>query len=455
MSEEPKPVRRCSVEQEAIRLKNTKIKINFFIIELYTKKNIMAPMNSIVKDETLKRALQLIIFFGLISLFGDIVYEGARSVNGPYLNTLAANAAMVGLIAGLGEFAGYALRLISGYYADKTKAYWLFTFTGYGLVISVPLLSMTGIWQTAAVLMVAERLGKAIRSPAKDAIVSSAAKKIGTGKGFAIQEALDQAGALAGPLIFAAYFAFTGGAEKTAADYRAAYGLFWVPFILVMVFCVIAFIKVPDPSKLEPAAKYDEPDKITPVFWKYNAFSFVTAFGFISYALIGFHFREKGVISDAVIPLFYAAAMIADGISAFAMGHWYDSLKEKMKHHAGGIMTLAVMPLLTALIPFLAFTLNPYLAFASAILWGIVMGGHETIMKAAIADITPLKKRGTGYGIFNFTYGLAMLAGGVAAGFLYEQSVTALCWVMASVQIPALLIFFLIRAEIKNNKTSG
>lgn len=405
-----------------------------------------------MNDPVLKRAFQLIVFFGLVSLFGDIVYEGARSVNGPYLNTLAANAAMVGLIAGLGEFAGYALRLLSGYYADKTKAYWLFTFVGYGLIISVPLLSLTGVWQMAAVLMVVERLGKAIRSPAKDAIVSSAAKKIGTGKGFAIQEVLDQIGALAGPLIFAGYFALTGSAEKNASDYRAAYGLFWIPFILVMIFAVIAYVKVPDPSKLEPDRLPGEPDKITPIFWKYSLFSFVTAFGFISYALMGFHFKEHGVISDAMIPLFYAAAMVADGIAAFFMGHWYDRLKIKLKHHAGGIATLAVMPVLTALIPFLAFTLNPYLAFASAILWGIVMGAHETIMKAAIADITPIKKRGTGYGIFNFAYGLAFLGGGFISGILYEKSLTLLCWGIVLVQACAFALFFLIQAELKKGQ---
>ncbi len=171
----------------------------------------------------MKKAVQLIVFFGIVSLFGGIVYEGARSVNGPYLKTLSANAAMVGLIAGIGEFVGYALRLISGYYADKTKAYWAFTFVGYGLLITVPLLALTGVWQIAAVLMVSERLGKAIRAPAKDTIISSAAKNIGTGKGFAIQEVLDQFGALIGPLIFAGYFALTGGGTKGAVDYRHAY----------------------------------------------------------------------------------------------------------------------------------------------------------------------------------------------------------------------------------------
>ncbi len=191
-----------------------------------------------------KKALQLIFFFGLVSLFGDIVYEGARAVNGPYLQSLAVNAAVVGLVVGIGEFAGYALRLLTGYFADKTKAYWVFTFIGYGLIISIPLLSLAGVWQVAAVLLVAERIGKGIRAPAKDTIVSSAAKMIGTGKGFGIQEVFDQFGALLGPMIFTVYFALTGGGVKNAQDYRNAYALFWIPYLLVIIFVIIAFIKL-------------------------------------------------------------------------------------------------------------------------------------------------------------------------------------------------------------------
>ena len=157
-----------------------------------------------------RRALGLIILFGLVSLFGDIAYEGARSINGPYLKLLAVNATTLGLIAGLGEFLGYALRLISGYISDRTKAYWFFTFLGYGLLISVPLLSLAGVWQVAALLIILERIGKALRSPARDTILSQASAQIGTGFGFGLHEAMDQIGAIAGPLIFASLFMFTG-----------------------------------------------------------------------------------------------------------------------------------------------------------------------------------------------------------------------------------------------------
>ncbi len=395
-----------------------------------------------------KRALQLIFFFGLVSLFGDIVYEGARAVNGPYLQSLAVNAAVVGLVVGIGEFAGYALRLLTGYFADKIKAYWVFTFIGYGLIISIPMLSLTGVWQIAAVLMVAERLGKGIRAPAKDTIVSSAAKRIGTGKGFAIQEVLDQFGALLGPLIFTAYFALTGGGVKNEQDYRNAYALFWIPFLLVMVFVVIAYLKVPDSSKLEPPKKNNEPDKITGLFWIYNIFSFVTALGLLNFAIIGYHFKAKGIVSDAMIPVFYAIAMAVDGLAAYIMGTLYDKLKEKKQNNAGGLITLIVLPFLSVAIPFFVFANNFIMALCASLLLGVVMGAQETIMKAAIADITPVKKRGTGYGIFNFSFGLAMLFGSYLAGLLYDISVTYLILFVVVLQLIAIILFAVMKLEI-------
>lgn len=400
--------------------------------------------------EEIKKSYQLIFLFGLVSLFGDIVYEGARAVNGPYLKTLAVNAAFVGLIVGIGEFAGYALRLLTGYIAAKTRAYWIFTFVGYGLIIAIPLLSLTDVWQVAATFMILERLGKGIRSPAKDTIVSSAAKQIGTGKGFAIQEVLDQLGALTGPLIFTFYFALTGGGIKQAQDYRNAYALLWIPFLLVIIFVIIAFLKVPDSSKLEPKPQNNEPENLTKLFWIYNIFSFVTAIGFLNFVIMGYHFKAKNILSDSMIPVFYTIAMGVDGFAAFMMGTLYDKLK--YKNQTGGLFTLIFLPFLSLLIPFFVFANNFIMALISSILLGIVMGGQETIMKAAIADITPVKKRGTGYGIFNFSFGLAMLLGSLIAGFLYEISIKYLISTIVILQIIAIFLFALLKLEINKNK---
>jgi len=395
-----------------------------------------------------KTAFKLIILFGLVSLFGDMVYESSRSVNGPYLKTLGANAAIVGLVAGLAEFLGYAVRLVSGYFADKTKAYWLFTFLGYGLLISVPLLALTGIWQVAVIFIIIERLGKAIRSPAKDTILSQATKQVGTGIGFAIAEALDQVGAISGPLIFSILFVIIGKGDRSLVDYQHGYSLLWVPLALVLLCIFFAYRAVPNPEVLEEAlAKSPESDKLGKLFWIYTIFTFVTTLGFANFALIGFHFKVKHVLTDAQIPLFYALAMGIDALAAIAIGKTYDIFKAKRSNEKAGLITLIAIPVFSLLIPGLVFSTKFSLVLVGVIIWGIVMGCHETIMKSAIADLTPLKKRGTGYGIFNTAYGLAIFIGSVITGLLYEYSISMVIMISILIEIVALPVFFIMRKE--------
>ena len=395
-----------------------------------------------------KAAFKLILLFGLVSLFGDMVYEGARSVNGPYLKTLGANAAIVGLVAGLAEFLGYAVRLLAGYFADKTKAYWLFTFLGYGLLISVPLLALTGIWQVAVIFIIIERLGKALRSPAKDTILSQATKQVGTGFGFAIAEVLDQIGAISGPLIFSILFVIIGKGDRSLADYQYGYSLLWIPLGLVLLCIFFAYRAVPNPEVLEVSVtKGLESDKLSKVFWIYTAFTFITTLGFANFALMGFHFKAKHVLTDAQIPLFYALAMGVDALAAMAIGKTYDVFKAKRSNEKAGLITLIAIPVLSLLIPGLVFSTKFSLVLAGVIIWGVVMGCHETIMKSAIADLTPLKKRGTGYGIFNAAYGLAIFIGSALSGLLYENSILVIIILSIAVEIAAIPAFFILRKE--------
>ncbi|MFA6129386.1 MAG: MFS transporter [Candidatus Omnitrophota bacterium] len=399
-------------------------------------------------DNKKRTAFQLIFLFGLVSLFGDMVYEGARSVNGPYLKTLGANAAIVGLVAGIAEFLGYAIRLFSGYFADKTKSYWLFTFLGYGLLVSVPLLALTGIWQVAVIFIIIERLGKALRSPAKDTILSQATKQVGTGFGFAIAEVLDQIGAISGPLIFTILFLVIGKGDRALPDYQRGYSLLWVPLILVMLCIILAYRRLPNPETLEvPAAKPQETDKLSKVFWIYTIFTFITTLGFANFALIGYHFKAKHVLSDAQIPLFYAIAMGVDALAALAIGKAYDIFKSRRGNEKAGLVTLIAIPVFSLFIPAFVFSTKFSFALAGAIIWGIVMGAHETVMKSAIADLTPLKKRGTGYGIFNTAYGLAIFIGSAFTGLLYEHSILAVIIISIAVEIAAIPVFFILKKE--------
>jgi predicted MFS family arabinose efflux permease len=397
-----------------------------------------------------KSAIRLILLFGLISLLGDIIYEGARGVNGPYLKTLGASATIVGLVAGLGELLGYLIRLASGYFSDKTRAHWFFTIFGYSFLMVIPMLALTGIWQFAAIFMVLERIGKGIRSPAKDTILSQATKQVGTGFGFAIVEFLDQIGATVGPLLFTFFFMSIGPGEKSVVDYQHGYSLMWFPFVVLMMVLFTAFFLVKNPEELEKeVVKKPQPDRITRTFRLYCLFTFVTTLGFLNFAIIGYHLKANNIVTDAQIPLLYALAMAVDAVIGLIIGKWYDRLKIKFDNDHAGLLLLIMLPLFTALIPL--FTLSPGLPLiiAGIVLWGLVMGTHETIMKAGIADITSIRKRGTGYGIFSMVYGVAIFIGSAAAGFLYDYSITLLIVLMIVVEVAAVPLFFVMRREVK------
>ena len=205
------------------------------------------------------KAFKLIILMGIVSFFGDVTYEGARSITAPYLATFGVSALVVGLVSGAGEFLGYALRLVSGFLVDKTRRYWLITFVGYGLILSIPLIAFASGWQIVALLIVLERMGKAVRSPAKDSIISFATKKVGRGWGFGIHEAIDQFGAVLGPLIlfYALYFGW---------NFQGGFSLLFLPAILCILFLALARFEFPRPEVFEEASVRSsrEPSGFTP-----------------------------------------------------------------------------------------------------------------------------------------------------------------------------------------------
>lgn len=371
-------------------------------------------------------ALKFIILLGVVSLFGDITYEGARSITGPFLFTLGASATVVGFIAGFGEFIGYGLRLLSGYISDRTRGYWTMVFIGYGLILSIPLLSLANYWEIAAIFIVLERMGKAIRSPARDTILSHATMQVGRGFGFGIHEALDQIGAIIGPLIFSFVFYLRGG-------YKEGFFILWIPAILTLLALIIARKKYPLSVKLENPNIKTGNGKLSQVFWLYTLFTFLSVTGYANFQLISYHFKIKSVISNTHIPMFYAVAMGIDAVVALIIGKVYDRI---------GLMSLISIPVFTILVPIFSFSYNYTAALIGIIIWGAVMGMQETIMRAAIADLTPIARRGLAYGIFNTVYGASWFIGGALMGILYDLSiryVIIFAIVMEAISIPILV----------------
>ena len=359
-----------------------------------------------------------------------MTYEGARSITGPYLALLGASATVVGLVSGFGELMGYALRLVSGYVSDRTGRYWPITIFGYVLnLFAVPALALAGRWELAAILIVAERMGKAIRSPARDAMLSHASSQVGLGWGFGLHEAMDQAGAIIGPLILSAVLAYDYG-------YREAFGILIVPAILSISVLLGARYLFPRPRDFDLAPEALGASGLLPVFWFYMvAIAFIAA-GYADYALIAFHFDKSGLVPVAWIPVLYAIAMATDAVAALALGRAFDRV---------GLWTMVVATLASAASAPLVFLGDLRLAAVGMALWGLGMGAQESVMRAAVAAMAPKDKRGTAFGTMNMIYGVAWFGGSALLGILYDQ--TSALWVAlvsAGLQMASLPVFILL-----------
>jgi len=391
-------------------------------------------------------AVTVILFFGMISLLGDLVYEGARGANSQYFSLLGISAAQVGMVFGVGEFLGYVLRLLAGVWSDKSGRPWLFLFVGYGLLAVVPLMGLTQKWPVIVTLVLLERIGKALRNPAKDTLLSAVAMhpdtKVGVGLAFGIQEALDQIGAFAGPLIFTGVFLVMKAAG--VAQYQLAYRLLVIPFVLLMLFLTFSHRKVTR-DHLIPAVTVQgfRTQHLQKVFWLYTAFTFFATLGLVNFSVIGFHLKAQEVLEDGQITLLYAGAMAVDAVVALLVGRAYDKRKTRTGQRTGGLVILLVIPLVTVLLPALVLGSSLPLIILGMVVFGIILGLHETIMRSAIADLTPFHKRGTSYGVFNASYGLALLAGAAVMGWMYDQNLNiAIASLTVVSEIVALVIFY-------------
>jgi predicted MFS family arabinose efflux permease len=372
-----------------------------------------------------KSSLAFVIAFGIVSLFADAAYEGMRAISGPFLATLGASGVAVGIIAGLGELSGYMLRLVSGRAADRTRLYWPITLAGYVVqMLAVPLLAFAGSWWVAALLIVLERAGKAIRNPPRDMMLSRAGEHIGQGWAFGLHEALDQTGALMGPLIAALVMA-------RHHDYRAAFAWLAVPAFLTITLVFVARFRFPDAGHL-PAEEVQETGSgaLSRAFWLYAAAAALVAFGFADYTLIAYHFGKADIVSPTLIPIFYALAMGAAGLGSLVFGRWYDR-RGLIVLIPGTVIGIAIAPL--------AFLGGIWAAGIGTVLWGLVLGVHEAVMSAAVAGMVPARHRARAFGLFTAIFGIAWFLGSAIMGALYDVSLGALVIVSVVVEIVALV----------------
>ncbi|GAA2058783.1 MFS transporter [Williamsia deligens] len=366
-----------------------------------------------------------VVGFGVVSMLTDMVYEGARSITGPYLAALGASAAVVGLITGVGEAVALILRMVTGPISDRVGRQWDQSMLGYAMTaIAAPLIALTGALWSASALVIVERFGKAVRTPARDTMLAQASAGRRRGRVFAVHEALDQSGALIGPLLVAGAVAWIG--------YRAGFGVLAIPGALALVALLWLRRAVPAPASYEESVQRPStgvsPTRLPAEFWRYAVFTAVAMAGSSTFAVLAFHMHARHVIPDALIPVVYAGAMAAAAAAAIVSGRLYDAV---------GMRALMIALPLAAAVPVLVFTTSAALVVIGAVVWGASMGVHESTFRAAVADLVPATRRGTGFGVFAAVYGVAWLGGSVLIGALYERSVPTVIGYTAATQIAA------------------
>ncbi|MEM4798619.1 MAG: MFS transporter [Sulfolobales archaeon] len=378
--------------------------------------------------ETNRKILLVFLLLGFVSLLADMVYEGARSVSGAFLEYLEAPS-IASAVVGSGELLGYILRFVSGLaasYMGSSAVLWSFIIAGYAMnVLALPFLAFATTWSFAVSLYLVERIGKGLRTPARDVALAEVTEDLGRGKGFGIHEVLDQAGALGGPLLVAFMLARYG--------YPSAFLVLVVPGLAAMILILTAWRLYPRIRSVDTSSREISFRGLGRRFWIYTISMMFQALGFIHWAIVSYFLKYWGVLGDAEIAVLYAIAMGVNALVAFPIGYLYDRIKFR---------SLYIAPIATMFIPILLVLRTPQLAYVMAAFWGVVMGISETIMRASIADIMSGSKLALAYGVFGLLYGVAWTVGGFIVAPLLEISVeSAVLYVVISQIISVAMIF--------------
>ena len=380
-------------------------------------------------------ALRFIVCLGVVSLFADMTYEGAHSIIGPYLKDLGASAFAVAMISGVGEMLAASLRLFSGRFADRTRAYWTITFCGYAMnVIAVPALALAGSWQVAAILIIIERTGKAFRGPARDVLLSGATQEVGHGWGFGIHSIMDQTGAVIGPLLMVA---------AVARSHHFGPGFLWLAFPAVGTLIALMAARTLNPDHATPV-KQPSSQVLPKVFWLYVAAAGLLACGMVDFPLLAYHFQGANMATPVEVPLLYAGAMGVNGLTALIFGRMFDRF---------GLNTLVFGIFFSILALPLGFLGGPAGAVASVACWATGLGAQDACLRSGIATVVSMNKRGGAFGSFNGAYGVMWFLGSLTMGLLYSRSLMALVLFGIVAQLGAAVMFFRLRGMLAAKAT--
>ena len=392
-----------------------------------------------MKKEIVRDSLIFIILIGIVSLLSDMTHEGAKSIYGQFLNIVGASPKVISFVGGLGEFLGSALIFVTSIIASKTKKYWTMTIIGYTInLFCIPMLALTteNGWIYAISLILLERVGKAIRKPAKNTLVSFCSKNLGEGKSFALLECLDQIGAFIGPLILTLVL-YLKGTTNLFDSYKFCFLILIIPAILTLCILLFARVKYPTPETFEDDKEEDKSNKlvISKSFKYYLVAISLVAFSFIDFPLITYHVASLNIINEKNLPMLYSLAMLVDSISALIFGFLFDKI---------GFKTLVLSTLLSMTFPLFIFNFNnSVLIIIGICLWGVGMGAQESILKSSVAKLSTKETRSKCFGLFEGVFGLSWFIGSSVLGLIYEASMIAFIIIPIILQICAMIGYIL------------
>jgi hypothetical protein len=395
-----------------------------------------------------------VMAFGLVSLSADMVYEGMRAIAGPFLGSLGASALVVGLVTGAGEAVALVLRLGTGAWADHSRNHWRITVLGYAMTaVSVPLLAVAPFVGGAGLvvgagLILLERTGKAVRSPAKSALLARMAVQTGRGRGFAVHKALDQVGAFAGPLVVAGATAVTGRIWPGLA-------LLAIPGAVSLLLLAQLRRRVPQIAEQDPEESEAPPaagrsglrtavlgTDLPPAFHAFSVAAALTTAGLMTFGVISYRFVDAGLIALAAVPVVYALGMAAEAVGALLTGDLFDRW---------GPRVLLCVPGMVAVVPLVVFSDQVALVLVGVVVWGAATGVQDSTVKAYVAGLVRPGRRATAYGIFAAVQGVGALGGGALAGALVSDHRGLLAVVIAGLELVALgLLWLTLRARVED-----
>jgi Sugar phosphate permease len=385
-----------------------------------------------------------ILFTGLTSFLTDTSVKMVYSVMPMFLLSIGASKTSLSLIEGIAESTAALVKTLSGFWSDKIGKNKPFMLIGYGIsALIIPLYSFVISPMQVLYLRFIERFGKGIRTAPRDSLVAGSVSNGETGKSFGLQKAMDNSGAILGPLAAFALLIFS------PLNYRLIFLLAGIPGAL-SIFVIIFGIKEAKKNKESLFKKFHFKD-FPPKFYLFLVIIFIFTLGNSTDALLLVKANEVG-IKVAFIPLVYMVTAIVSVLLAIPLGSLSDRIgKERIL--VAGFLIYAIVYYgfgVTGSVVTIIFL------FA---LYGLYSAATDGIQKAFISDIIDSNKKGTGLGIYNALLGITLLPASLIAGLLYDKVNSHIPFYFGAVTaiISAILMLFFIRKEkmIRGRKNSN